>query len=161
MELQADGSLSVTFVLRNDAGPYTCRLHNAHHASTASITLYLDYQVCVFVCTNGRALQASITLYLDYQVCVFVCTNGRALQASITLYLDYQVCVFVCSHAGPYRLPSPSTLTTRFVCVFVPTAGPYTCRLHNAHHASTASITFYWTTRFACLFVKCLLSFFL
>ncbi|KAK7089125.1 leucine-rich repeat neuronal protein 1-like [Littorina saxatilis] len=43
--LLSDGSLYVDFVLRNDAGPYVCRIHNSNHNASAAITLHLDYEV--------------------------------------------------------------------------------------------------------------------
>ncbi|XP_025085643.1 leucine-rich repeat neuronal protein 1-like [Pomacea canaliculata] len=43
--LQSDGSLLVDYILRNDAGPYECTVHNAHHRASAIITVRLDYTV--------------------------------------------------------------------------------------------------------------------
>lgn len=41
--LQSDGSLYIDYVLRNDAGPYQCVVHNAHNNVSATITLWLDH----------------------------------------------------------------------------------------------------------------------
>ncbi|KAL8561586.1 hypothetical protein ACOMHN_024822 [Nucella lapillus] len=43
--LQEDGSLYIDFVLRSDAGPYRCMVHNSQHKASATTTVLLDYTI--------------------------------------------------------------------------------------------------------------------
>ncbi|XP_076446400.1 uncharacterized protein LOC143283894 [Babylonia areolata] len=45
MVLQQDGSLFIDFVLRSDAGPYQCSVHNSQHKASVTTTLLLDYTI--------------------------------------------------------------------------------------------------------------------
>jgi hypothetical protein len=43
--LLSDGSLLVDYVLRSDAGPYTCTVHNSQYRAEAKLTVTLDYNI--------------------------------------------------------------------------------------------------------------------
>ena len=79
--LLADGSLYVDYVLRTDAGPYRCTVHNWHHNQSATVTVRLDYSILfeVKVMSMVVGLACAVTFFTLNAVYVIIMWGARKL----------------------------------------------------------------------------------
>ena len=79
--LQSDGSLYIDFVLRLDAGPYQCILHNSEHNASATIMMLLDYNILfeVKIMSLVVGTACAVTFFLLNAVYVSIMWVARKL----------------------------------------------------------------------------------